>query len=82
MMTTAEEPFVKFWDVRYGRSPNLIFQDPQSLITSCSYNPSYDQLVLYSTVDGSFKLLLANSGMSIYVEVSWEHGYFYFVQRV
>ena len=60
-MTTADEPFIKFWDVRNSRSPNYIFQDPHSMITSCAYNPNYDQLVLYTTSDGSFKLLLANS---------------------
>ena len=67
IMTTADEPFVKFWDIRNSRSPNFIFQDPQSIITSCAYNPSYDQLVLYSTVDGSFKLLLANSGLVFFL---------------
>lgn len=62
--TTASEPFLKFWDIRNHQSPNFIFQDPNSFISACSYNPSYDQLMLYGTVDGSLKLLLANSGTS------------------
>jgi WD40 repeat protein len=71
--TTAEDPFIKFWDVRNPRGPNMIFQDPSNLITSCSYNPSYDQLMLYSTVDGSLKLLLANSVSSLTNEDSKEN---------
>ncbi len=61
ILSTANECFLKFWDIRYSAMPNLILNEKSSLITSASFNHFYDQLVLYSTENGSLFLHSANS---------------------
>ena len=61
ILSTANEGFLKFWDLRNYSSPNLVVHDCHSLINGASFNPFYDQLVVYSTTNGSLVLHGANS---------------------
>lgn len=61
ILTTANEQFLKFWDVRKVTEPNLIWTESKSLITNASFNSFYDQLVLYSLENGTIALNSANS---------------------
>lgn len=61
ILTTANENYLKFWDIRQTDQPNLIVEEQSSLITSASFNSFYDQLVLYSVENGSLFLYGANS---------------------
>ena len=61
ILTTANENFLKFWDIRKIDQPNLVITDTQSFITSASFNSFYDQLVLYSLDNGSVSLISTNS---------------------
>lgn len=61
ILTTANENFLKFWDIRKTDQPNLVMCDTQSFITSASFNSFYDQLVLYSLDNGTINLVSANS---------------------
>jgi hypothetical protein len=61
ILSTANENFLKFWDIRNPLAPNLVVHDYHSLINSASFNPFYDQLVIYSMTNGSLVLYGANS---------------------
>ena len=61
ILSTANENFLKFWDIRYTSMPNLVVHEKSSLISSASFNHFYDQLVLYSVENGSLFLTSANS---------------------
>jgi hypothetical protein len=61
ILSTANESFLKFWDIRNYSTPNLIVHDHHSLINGASFNPFYDQLVVYSMTNGSLVLYGANT---------------------
>lgn len=67
ILSAAGEPFLKFWDLRNASQPNLVFNDPSGLVTSASFNKTYDQLVLYGTDNGSLGLYCANNVSSAVV---------------
>ena len=61
ILTCANESFLKFWDIRNLAKPNLVYDDYNTLIGQAAFNGFYDQLVLYSAVNGSVVIYSANS---------------------
>lgn len=61
LLTCANEPFVKFWDLRNPSRPNLIVEDHNALLCQASFNSFYDQLVLMASFNGSVSIFSANS---------------------
>ena len=60
ILTTANENFVKFWDLRKPSQPNFVLNHHQSLVTTASFNKFYDQVVLFATDSGNLFLYGAN----------------------
>lgn len=61
LLTCANEPFLKFWDLRNPAKPNLVYDDHNTLLCQAAFNSFYDQLVLSSAFNGSISIFSANS---------------------
>lgn len=61
LLSCANEPFLKFWDLRNTSRPNLILEDSNTLVCQAAFNTFYDQLVLSATFNGSVAVHSANS---------------------
>jgi len=73
LLTCANEPFLKFWDLRNPVKPNLVHNDHNTLLCQASFNSFYDQLVLSSAFNGSISIFSANSiSSSVFLRTSDE----------
>lgn len=62
LLSCANEPFLKFWDLRNPVRPNHLIEDHNSVICQGAFNSFYDQLVLSATLNGS---VVVNSVYSV-----------------
>lgn len=53
LLSCANEPFLKFWDLRNSARPNYVIDDHNTVVCQASFNSFYDQLVLSATLNGS-----------------------------